>query len=119
MAQCEAIIELHRAGKKNSEIFKLIKAPNSTVYGTMNRIKELGIASDRPRSVRPRTARTQKLKNAVKASVTRNPKRPLRKMARQMDVSESTMRSIVKTELKLSPLKMQTSQHLTDVQKEK
>ena len=40
-------------------------------------------------------------------------------MARVVDVSEPTMRRIVKTELKLSPLKMQTSQHLTDLQKEK
>ena len=40
-------------------------------------------------------------------------------MARVVDVSEPTMRRIVKTELKFSPLKMQTSQHLTDLQKEK
>ena len=32
MAQREANIELHCAGKNNSEIIKLIKAPKSTVY---------------------------------------------------------------------------------------
>ena len=36
-----AIIELHRAGKTNSEIVKLLKAPRSTVYHTVSRFKEL------------------------------------------------------------------------------
>lgn len=119
MAKREAIIELHRAGKKNSEIVKLIKAPRSTVYHTVKRFNELGNAADRPRSGRPRTARTPKLVNAVKARVRRNPKRSMRRMARDMDVSEKNMRNVVKTDLKLSPLKMQTCQHLTDIQKEK
>ena len=90
MAKREAIIELHRAGKKNSEIVKLIKAPRSTVYHTVKRFNELGNAADRPRSGRPRTARTPKLVNAVKARVRRNPKRSMRRMARDMDVSEKT-----------------------------
>ena len=36
-----AIIELHCAGKTNSEIVKLLKAPRSTVYYTVSRFKEL------------------------------------------------------------------------------
>jgi AraC-like DNA-binding protein len=43
----------------------------------------------------------------------------MRIMARDMDVSERTIRRIVKTDLKLSPLKMRTRQQLTDLQKEK
>ena len=117
MAQREAIIELHRAGKKNSDIIKLIKAPKSTVYNTIKRFKELGNASDRPRSGRPRTPRTQKLINTVKTRVTRIPKRSMRRMAREMDVSEPIMRIFVKTELKLSTVKMQPSQHLMDLRK--
>ena len=38
-------------------------------------------------------------------------------MAREMNVSEPTMRRIVETEFKLSPLKLQTSLHLTDLKK--
>ena len=112
MAQHEAIIALHRAGKKNSELFKLIKAPKSIVYDTSKRFKELGNASDRPQSWRPQTVRTQKLKHAVKAHVKRNQKRSKRKMAREMDVSEPTGRRTVKTEMKSSSLEMQISQHL-------
>ena len=40
-------------------------------------------------------------------------------MARDMNVSEKTIRNIVKTDLKMSSFKMQTRQHLTDLQKEK
>ena len=36
-----------------------------------------------------------------------------------MNVSEKTIRNIVKTDLKMSSFKMQTHQHLTDLQKEK
>ena len=43
MAQREAIIELHRAGKKNSDIIKLIKGPKSTVYNTIRDLKNLAM----------------------------------------------------------------------------
>ena len=48
-----------------------------------------------------------------------NPQRSMRKMTREMDVDEKTMRNVVKTDLKLSLLKMQTCQNLTDLKKEK
>ena len=41
-----AIIELHCAGKTNSEIVKLLKAPRSTVYHTVSRFKELQSTKD-------------------------------------------------------------------------
>ena len=114
-----AIIQLHRAGKTNSEILKLLKAPRSTVYHTVSRFKELQSTDDRPRSGRPRSSRTPKVINAVKARIRRNPKRSMRAMARDMNVSEKTIRNIVKIDLKMSSFKMQTRQYLTDLQKEK
>ena len=44
--KCAAIIELHHAGKTNSEIIKLLNAPNSTVYHIVNRFKELNSTED-------------------------------------------------------------------------
>ena len=43
----------------------------------------------------------------------------MRGIACDMNVSDKIMKNIVKTDLKLSSLKMQTCQHLTDLQKEK
>ena len=51
-----AIIELHRAGKTNSEIVKLLKAARSTVYYTVTRFRELKSTEDRPRYGRPRSS---------------------------------------------------------------
>ena len=90
-----------------------------TAYHTANRHKELNSTEDRPRSGRPRTSRTPKVINAVRARIRRNIKRSKRKMAREMDVSEKTMRSIVKTDLKFSPIKLQTCHYLANLQKEK
>ena len=46
-AKRAAIIELHSAGKTNSEIVKLLKAARSTVYYTVRRFRELKITADR------------------------------------------------------------------------
>ncbi|XP_076068371.1 uncharacterized protein LOC143040819 [Oratosquilla oratoria] len=103
MSQREAIIQLHRAGKTNSEIIKLLKVAKSTVYHVVNRFKELGTSEDRPRSGRPRTARTKKVVNAVRERMRRNPKRSIRKLAKDMNVSNTSMRTIVRKDLRLSP----------------
>ena len=51
-AKRAAIIELHRIGKTNSEIMKLLKAARSTVYYTVMRFQELKSTEDRRRCVR-------------------------------------------------------------------
>ncbi|XP_076044978.1 uncharacterized protein LOC143027553 [Oratosquilla oratoria] len=119
MSQREAIIELHRAGKTNSEIIKLLKVAKSTVYHVVNRFKELGTSEDRRRSGRPRTARTKKVVNAVRERMRRNPKRSIRKLAKDMNVSNTSMRTIVRKDLRLSPYKMRKRQFLTPLQKQK
>ena len=43
-----AIIELHRVGKTEPEIVKLLKASRSTVYYTVRRFQELKSTEDRP-----------------------------------------------------------------------
>ena len=100
-----SIIKLHRANKTNSETIKLLKTPKSTVYHTVNRSKELNTTEDRPQSGGSRTSCTPKIINAVRERIRRNSKRPMRKMPREIDVREKTMRNIVKTDLKFSPSK--------------
>ena len=114
-----AIIELHRAGKTNSEIVKLLKAPRSTVYHTVSRFKKLQNTKDCPQSGRPRSSQTPKMINAVRARIRCNPKRSMRAMAHDMNVSEKTIRNIVKTDLKMLSPKMQICQHLTRPPKRK
>ena len=63
--------------------------------------------------------KTPKVVDAVRARVWCNPERFMIGMACDMNVSDKMMRNTVKTDLKLSSLKMQTCQRLTDLQKEK
>ena len=49
MSQRQAIIQLHCAGKTNSQIVKLLKATKSTVRDAVMLYKELGTCSDWPR----------------------------------------------------------------------
>ena len=58
MSKRHFIIELHRPEVSNSMIIKQLKVPKSIAYDTVARFKELGDNKDRPRSGRPRTART-------------------------------------------------------------
>ena len=117
--KCAAIIELHCTEKTNSAIVKLLKAPRSIVYHMVSRFKVLQSTEDRPRSGRSRISWTPKMINAVRARIRHNSKRSMRAMARDMNVSEKTIRNIVKIDLKMSSFKMQTRQHFTDLQKEK
>ena len=98
MNKREAIIHLHCAGRTNSEITKTLKVEKSTVYHVVNRFKELCTSEDHPRSGRPRTARTKKVIKAVREKVRRNSKRSARQMAKDMNVSVTSMRTIVKND---------------------
>ena len=122
MSKRAAIIQLHRAGHSNSKIMKLLKAPKSTVRDTILRFQELGTMEDRDRSGRPRSARTPAKIKALRERIwriRRNPKRSLRKTAKDMNISHESVRTIVEQDLKMSPYKIRTRQLLTDLQKRK
>ena len=119
MSKRAAIIQLHRAGHSNSKIMKFLKAPKSTVCDTILRFQELGTMEDRDRSGRPRSARTPAKIKALRERIRRNPKRSLRKTAKDMNISHESVRTIVEQDLKMSPYKIRTRQLLTDLQKRK
>ena len=119
MSKRAAIIQLHRAGHSNSKIMKLLKAPKSTVRDTILRFQELGTMEDRDRSGRPQSARTPAKIKALRERIRRNPKRSLRKTAKDMNISHESVRTIVEQDLKMSPYKIRTRQLLTDLQKRK
>ena len=112
MTKCEAIIELYHAGTSISKIIKQLKVPKSTVYDAISRYKELGNTKDCPKCRHSHSYRTKIIK-AVQERVRRNPKRSIKKMAGDMIMDPKSMRTIVKTDLKLSPLKPKKRQQLT------
>ena len=119
MSKRAAIIQLHRAGHSNSKIMKLLKAPKLTVCDTILCFQELGTMEDRDRSGRPRSACTPAKIKALRERIQRNPKRSLRKTAKDMNIGHESVRTIVEQDLKMSPYKIRTRQLLTDLQKQK
>ena len=96
-----------------SKIIKQLKVPKFTVYYAVRRYKELGNIKDRPKSGRPRSCRTKSNIKAIRESVSRDSKRSIRKMARDLKMDPKSMRTIVKTDLNISPLKLKKRPHLT------
>ena len=94
MSQRAPIIELHYTGMASPDIVKLLNVPKSTVRYTVNRYKEFGTSDDRPRSRRPRTARTPTKTKAFRERIRRNPKRRMRKRARDLKIAEKYVRKI-------------------------
>ncbi len=112
-----AIIALHKSGKRPRQIAKELSAPPRTVYYTIKRYEELGNEMDRPRSGRPRTANIPKNRDIVRKRVKRNPRRSIRKMAKDLHISVSSVRRIVKKKLDLIPYKLVKAHFLTEKMK--
>ena len=65
MSKRQAIIQLHCAGRTNSEIINFLKVAKSTVYHVLKIFKQLSTSEDHPRSGSPHTAQSKKLIIAV------------------------------------------------------
>ena len=92
------IIALFETGSSKKEIFQKLKDENVSlklIYRTIKRYDDTGSIIDRPRSGRPRSARSPALKNKVRCRIWRNPRRSVRKMAREFSVNHETMRKLV------------------------
>lgn len=109
-------------GKLPAQIFKMLRktgVSESFVKYTIKRLRETGSIKNRPKSGRPRSARTKKLIKAVRERIRRNPERSARKLAADFQVSNTTMRRVLKNDLQLKPYKKRKLHGLTTKQREK
>ena len=81
--------------------------------------KEPETPEDRPRSERTRTGRSNMTIKSVQQRLRRNPKRSTRQMSKDMNVNMTSIRSIIKNDLKLLPYKIRKREYVTPVQKQK
>lgn len=95
----EAILKLLRAQKSIPEIMALENCSRATVFRVKAAIG-LPSAPRKSGSGRKRTVRTPALIQSIKKKVTRNPVRSMRKMAKEANVSEKTVRRVIKYDLK-------------------
>ena len=87
-----------------------MKVAKSTAYHLVKKFKDLGTSKDRPRSER---SLTKKIKT-VQEMVRRNSKRSARQVAKEMNVSVTSMRRVIKNYLMLLPYKMWMRQNLKE-----
>ncbi|KIH55942.1 hypothetical protein ANCDUO_13887 [Ancylostoma duodenale] len=108
-----AILSLGKNGHSVSEIARLLKLHRETVRRTLKR----GTLEDIPRSGRPVSSATSRLKKIVAKRIERNSARSMRKMATDLNVSERTMRRVVHGQLRMFPYKFQKKHGLIKTQK--
>lgn len=78
----------------------------------MNNFAEYGTVGDSRRTGRPRTGRSAENIDAVRQSVEENPETSTRRRSSQLQLSDRTLRRILKHDLHLFPYKIQLVQKL-------
>lgn len=117
----DSVISLYLAGKPQVAIVRALQHLNvnkSFVSRTIARYRDTGSVARRQGSGRKKTATSAEMVRKVKKRLDRNPRRSGRKMARELNISQYSIRQILKNELGVKPLKFQKVQELTPQQKE-
>jgi DNA-binding Lrp family transcriptional regulator len=109
----QSVIFLHESSMKTSSIAKKLKMPLRTVQEAIKRQRETGTTKDRPRSGRPKSACIPGTIRQIREKIRRNPRRSMRKMAKEHKISEGSVRNIVKKKLRLKSIKLQKAHLLT------
>lgn len=116
------VIEEYGKGKTRSEILKAGKPLNLNamfIKRTLDRYEDTNSFEDRPRPGRPRTQRTPKTIKAVREKIRRNPRRSIRKMAKEHQTSPKSMQRLCRNDLGVYPYKLQKCQLLSEATKQK
>ncbi|CAD6197890.1 unnamed protein product [Caenorhabditis auriculariae] len=101
----------------NSEIGKKLKVSRVLVFRTAQRYRHLGTSDDIKRRGFPVTVTTPEAVKAVREKIRRTPERSGRKMAKEYEMSQGSMRTIVKDKLKMIPYRMQKGAFLNQKKK--
>ena len=90
----------------------------STILRLVKKFRSEGTVCDRPKAGRVRSVRTQELVARVQQSVVNSPKMSTCRCSQQLDISERTLRRVLKADLKLFPYKIQVRQALNAVDRQ-
>ena len=103
----DQIVTLKSAGSAHKSISNQVKVCLNYVHNVLKRYQETGTTLTKPIRDRKRRARTTRLVDIVRKKVSRNYRRSIRKMAKDLQTSRGTIRTIVKEGLGLKLLKIQ------------
>ena len=109
----ETIVSLHKKGESNSTIAKELQIRRETVWKVVKKFRETGHTSNRLGQGRKRTVRTKRMVKNTREKLRTNPRRSATKLAAEAGISQTSMRRILKEDLKTFPYKMQKRHELT------
>ena len=101
MGKTSAVPDLLCAGLHPTAISKQLGIARQTVYNIKKKLECSGTIQRKPGSGRKRSARTKPNINKIKQRVTTNPVRSMRKMAKELKISASSVGRIVSRDLKM------------------
>jgi Helix-turn-helix domain (DUF4817) len=100
-------------------LYSVRTAPTKrTILRLIDKFRCEGSVGDKPRSGRPNSARTPEVIDKVRDSVLISPKTSSRRRSQQLDVTHTTLRRVLKDDLKLLPYKIQVKQSLNVVDRQ-
>ena len=114
-------ISLFFNGNSHSEIWKCLESQivnRMFIHRTITLYTDIGDVKDRPRSGRPVSVRTRRLREKVRSRNTWNPRCSMLKLAREY-LSKETVRKVVDKDLGLKSLKRRKVHHLTPALRER
>ena len=94
-----AVIKHYQSRMAHKDIAMALKIHRSTVYRIIDKFKATGSTQRQSGQGRPRSIRTPQAVKAVRDRIRRNPVRSLRKMSKDMEISTTTMRRIIKDDI--------------------
>lgn len=116
------IVRAFQRGELQADICRRLKkdgVSHQFVSYTIKRWRETGLIADRPRCGGPRTARTPELIQKIRRKVRRNRRCSGRKLAKQFNMSLSTVQRVLKKDVGFKAYKRRKRHGLTVAQKRK
>ena len=115
----DQIVALKEVGLTNKRISKQLNVSIKTVYNVLKRFKETASTATKSIPGRKRSVRTKRLVDTIRKKVSRNPRRSIRQMAKDLKVSRRTVGRVVKEGLGLTSYKMQRRHLISSASKAK
>lgn len=101
----EKIISLHKRGLSKTDIAKSLLESKSTIGDIKKHYKTTGNIEPTPISGRPRIVKTTNFLKNVKEKINRNSNRGIKKLAREYDVSFTSMHRLITVDLNMNSYK--------------
>ncbi|XP_026476402.1 uncharacterized protein LOC113382056 [Ctenocephalides felis] len=116
-----SVITLHLAGKSQPAIvrgLKHFKVNKVFVYRTITGYNETGSIAKRHGGGHQKPATSHEMVKQVRKRLERNPRRSANQMANKLNISDRSIRRILKNDLKVKPYKIQKAHDLTPKQQQ-